>query len=227
MSRKTDITIRDKERSLLYHLRDAGYRLPADCGGKGTCGKCKVRFLQDAPKPQEAEREIFTEHEIQEGYRLACLTKTEGKMVLEIGDCQEDSLQEPVYISGSSENLSSCALVIDLGTTTIASSLVDLETKKTIKTITTMNSQRIYGADVISRIEAANRGEGKELRKLVLEDLDSLCERMGLGDSVTGLKIPVILSGNTTMEHLLQGLPCENLGIFPFTPMDKIGRAHV
>ena len=82
MSRKIDITIRDKERSLLYHLRDAGYYLPSDCGGKGTCGKCKVRFLQDAPKPQEAERKSFTEHEIREGYRLACLTITEGKRVL-------------------------------------------------------------------------------------------------------------------------------------------------
>ena len=223
MRKKINITIQDKEKSLLYHLRRAGYFLPADCGGKGNCGKCKVRFLRDAPEPREGDREALTGHEIQEGYRLACLTKVEGETILEINDYEKDKVQEPVSRKGDimiPGDLSSCALAIDLGTTTIAASLVDTEAGKTIKTLTTMNSQWIYGADVISRIEAANRGEGKTLQKLVFDDLNLLCVGLDLGDTVTELKIPVILSGNTTMEHLLQGLPCDTLGVYPFRPAD-------
>ena len=216
LRKKIAVMIQDEEKSLLYHLRKAGYSLPADCGGKGTCGKCKVRFLQDPPKPREGERKVLTEQEIQEGYRLACLAKAVGKQVLEIEDYREDMDGDILPL----ENLSSCALAIDLGTTTIAAGLIDTETKKVIRTLTSMNGQRVYGADVISRIEAANRGEGEALQKLALADLDRLCAGLNLGDSVTELKIPVILSGNTTMEHLLQGLPCDNLGVFPFHPVD-------
>ncbi len=223
MGKKINITIRDKEESLLYHLRRAGHFLQADCGGKGTCGKCKVRFLRDAPPPREGDRVTLTELEIQEGYRLACLVKMEGNIILEITENEKDEVQEPANRDGNvlaPEILSSCALAIDLGTTTIAASLVDRERDRTIKTLTTMNSQCVYGADVISRIEAANRGEGENMQELVFNDLNRLCAGLGLGDAVTELKIPVILSGNTTMEHLLQGLPCDELGIFPFRPVD-------
>ncbi|MBQ6392256.1 MAG: DUF4445 domain-containing protein [Eubacterium sp.] len=224
MSKNIDITIQDKECSLLYHLREAGYFLPADCGGKGTCGKCRVRFLQDPPKPREGDRKVFTDQEIQSGYRLACLAKIEGEAVLEIGENPEHaSSKEKVSMKGNTmslENLSSGALAIDLGTTTIAASLIDVESKEVRQTLASMNGQRIFGTDVISRIEAANRGEEEVLQKLVFADLNRLSEGLGLGSKVTDLKIPVILSGNTTMEHLLQGLPCHNLGVFPFRPVD-------
>ena len=46
------------------------------CGRAGICGKCKIHFLQGAPVPTEEEEDYFTEAELAEGYRLACMCGT-------------------------------------------------------------------------------------------------------------------------------------------------------
>ena len=71
-------------------------------------------------------------------------------------------------------------------------------------------------ADVISRIQASNDGKKEELQQLVLTDLRNLITDLG-EDPET---IPVVIAGNTTMQHLLLGLSCETLGVAPFTPVD-------
>ena len=48
------------------------------CGRAGICGKCKIHFLQGAPAPTEEEKDYFTEAELAEGYRLACMCGTEN-----------------------------------------------------------------------------------------------------------------------------------------------------
>lgn len=50
----------------------------ASCGGKGICGKCKVRFVKEAPESLQKEKEILTEKELEEGWRLACMAKVPG-----------------------------------------------------------------------------------------------------------------------------------------------------
>ena len=62
----------DKKASLLDALRKEEYEIPSYCGGKGLCGKCKVRFQKKAPMPTEQERIFFSKEEIDAGWRLAC-----------------------------------------------------------------------------------------------------------------------------------------------------------
>ena len=48
--------------------------IDAACGGKGTCGKCKVKILKgDLSGPSERERKFLSNNEIESGYRLSCM----------------------------------------------------------------------------------------------------------------------------------------------------------
>jgi uncharacterized 2Fe-2S/4Fe-4S cluster protein (DUF4445 family) len=110
-------------------------------------------------------------------------------------------------------------LAVDIGTTTVVMLLVDRATGAIVASDSFLNPQRLYGADVISRIRVASRGNGEKLRAAIrggLRDgLTRLISAAGIGaESITS----AALAANTTMMHLLLGLPCEGLGVAPFTP---------
>jgi len=126
--------------------------------------------------------------------------------------------------SGRSGPLSSPkrhAVAIDLGTTTIAAALVELESGEIRARSGCLNPQRRRGLDVIARLEyacrsAANRAElqtlvNGELCRLVL-DLAGMA-----GVEPSGLD-QVAIAGNPTMSHLLLGLPVESLAHPPYRP---------
>lgn len=109
-------------------------------------------------------------------------------------------------------NRVSDVLCIDIGTTTIAFERI-CGGKRSVTTA--VNGQRSFGADVISRIEAANGGRGKELKQKICYQLVD-----GLRKLYRDAKQPdkIIISANTTMVQLLMGYPCEELGQYPFKP---------
>lgn len=106
-------------------------------------------------------------------------------------------------------------IAIDIGTTTIAMALIDEITGEVINTYTSLNHQRKYGADVISRITAANSGKAEELKKLIEEDLWKGIKALVVTEKGINLN-KIIIAGNTTMIHLLMGYSCESLGKYPF-----------
>ena len=54
------------------------------CGGRGTCKRCRVRFLQAAPLPTSLERQAFTPDELRLGYRLACMARPRNACVIRL-----------------------------------------------------------------------------------------------------------------------------------------------
>ncbi|MBI9102178.1 MAG: DUF4445 domain-containing protein [Spirochaetales bacterium] len=70
-----------KGETLLDVIRRADYSdFQAPCGGKGTCGKCRIRVIEgDLPAPEEEERAVLSRDEIDSGIRLACRTKISPK----------------------------------------------------------------------------------------------------------------------------------------------------
>jgi uncharacterized 2Fe-2S/4Fe-4S cluster protein (DUF4445 family) len=68
---------RREERSLLDMARAAGVGIEATCGGKGVCGKCKVRLEGRAPDPTEPESAALG-NEVDGGWRLACQCQADG-----------------------------------------------------------------------------------------------------------------------------------------------------
>ncbi len=69
--------------TLLDAIRQAGIRLRAECGGKGTCAKCQVQVLSgELDAPTQLEQQVFTAQQLNEGFRLACRTLASGDMTL-------------------------------------------------------------------------------------------------------------------------------------------------
>lgn len=103
-------------------------------------------------------------------------------------------------------------LCIDIGTTTIVFEY--FKNGMSVGTFSAINPQKTYGADVLSRIKAANEGMGNELKRLICNALadgvEKLCNKEKIDEA--------IISGNTAMVHLLLGYPCDSLGVYPFLP---------
>ncbi len=113
-------------------------------------------------------------------------------------------------------------VAFDVGTTTIAAAMLDLNTGEELAVAAGINPQVRYGDDVLSRIRHCDSSAGgaKELRRAVVEGLDVLLERLCADAGVSPRRVyEVAVAGNTTMEHLLCGLPVEQLGQIPFVPV--------
>lgn len=195
----------DAGANLLEVLRANGSRIPAGCGGKGTCGKCKVR--------------------IEGKETLACLTEIKSDMAVEVLIQEDDFSIEVGYHTDQSAQAITGAdirqpcIAVDIGTTTVALQLLDASTGAIVRTSSFLNAQRQYGADVISRIQLSNEGGVDTLQAAIRDDLNkaisALCTESGI--EVQQLAY-ICIAGNTTMMYLLLGLSCQSLGKYPFHP---------
>lgn len=112
-------------------------------------------------------------------------------------------------------------LAIDIGTTTVAVSLVDLNEGKIIDTASDYNKQIAYGADVISRIDYAGEEKDglKRLNSLVIETINSLIRALQNDTNVVEDDISfIVIAGNTTMIHLLLSIPPGSIKREPYIP---------
>jgi uncharacterized 2Fe-2S/4Fe-4S cluster protein (DUF4445 family) len=118
----------------------------------------------------------------------------------------------------------SLGVAVDVGTTTIAVYLCDLQTGNILSSEASANPQRRFGEDVISRVAFADaEGDGAEtLHKLVISEIDDLCGRCLRTEGANRQDIDEIsVVGNTTMQHLFAGLHPHSLGISPYLPVQQ------
>lgn len=107
-------------------------------------------------------------------------------------------------------------ITVDVGTTTIAMQL-HKEDGSVEDRFVTVNPQVKYGADVLSRIAAAEqRTSAEDMQQLVLEQLQKGAAqfRKRLKEEEKPL---MVLAANTTMVYLLMGWETKELGKAPFT----------
>ena len=110
------------------------------------------------------------------------------------------------------------AIAFDIGTTTVAGYLVDLESGMVLASESMANEQARFGADVISRIAAA--GDGAPLSRTIQAQLSEMAERIcaHAGTDAQSVLAGSIV-GNTTMIHFLLGLDPTAISRTPFTPV--------
>ena len=102
----------------------------------------------------------------------------------------------------------------DIGTTTIALLLYG-EDGNVADRYVALNPQAGYGADVLSRIRAAeNPADRENMRQMVVEVLEQGISRFR--ERLEGQELLLMLAGNTTMIYLLRGLNPAELGRAPF-----------
>jgi len=296
---------------VLHALKQAEIIIPTVCGGKGTCGKCKVMISPQDTIPDSNERKYLTEEEIKAGFRLACQARLNQDTIVTIpqNNIQNNNShsnannkikshflsnnfkpsqqikkifiklapptlqdQRPDWLRVKSElekilqdnnytweipvdilakiprllrdNDFQITLVLlknniieiepgdtrkdiygvafDIGTTTIAGYLLNLSTIQTMAVEASDNPHRIYGDDVISRIDFSIRDfKGKQkLQKKLIKTLNkiifSLVQEAKINEQYIYMAVIV---GNTCMQHFLWALPTENMAISPYIPV--------
>ena len=126
------------------------------------------------------------------------------------------------------------AMALDLGTTHLEATLIDLLTGLTLSSAGRENSQIEYGADILSRIHQATSVRRQEremdssfidpgltvLRQSIVTCINVLTAELVVGSGVEAADIRALsLSGNTTMTHLFLGLDPFHVCREPYIPM--------
>jgi len=223
-------------KTILEYARELGVEINAPCNGEGKCNQCLVE-VDSAPGALSPMTEV--ERKVIEGevHRLACqarvLRTTEpicvrvprrSYCILESGRLWEIPIAPMVHREGDrvlygADDISAYAgelygIALDIGTTTLAMYLVDLETGHVLSVISQENPQTRYASNVISRIEFARTGRRKLVRELIIV----------LNEMITALTAPekvyeLVVVGNSVMRDLFFGFSVEPLGRSPYEPV--------
>ena len=226
-------------RTILSYLQELGIEIDASCAGEGKCGQCIVEV--DAPPDAlsavtDSERKFIKA----ENQRLACqarILRTDeqiyvrvpksGYYILESGEYRWIPIEPFVHREGERVFYNSTymgdytgalyGIAIDIGTTTLAAYLVDLETGKVVSVGSRQNPQTKYGNNVISRIEYARQGHDilvREIRTAVNEMIANMSNVTKAKDNIYEL----VIVGNPVMRDLFFGFSVESLGKSPYEP---------
>ena len=274
-----------------------GLPIESTCGGRGTCGKCKVRVLEGVVEITPADRRHLSEAELDEGWRLACeaevyedcacfvpelmrapkaatmgvnrfvlLEPNVNKVRVRLspptledhrGDLER--LREALDVEGyglvadlpalrrlpaalrsadydvtvvlCGEHLVAVeagdtvderyGVAVDVGTTTVVATLMDLRAGAAVAVDSNLNGQAPFGADVISRIGRTRTEDGAldELRRVVVKTINDLLANVYAQAGVGRERVyEMVVAGNATMLHLLLGVDPHAIAVSPFVP---------
>ena len=169
------------------------------CGGRGTCRKCVVIV--------DGKKELACQYVIKEDITVELSEK--GEIVSGTGATESGEV---------TENVCFC---LDIGTTTLALALVSLDNSKIIKVITRKNPQRVFGADVMTRIDCCRKNGVRALQKAVISEINSMIAGFNLKKSEK-----LYVAGNATMLHIFFGVDCTAMGVAPYSPVFLDGKTE-
>jgi len=237
--------------SLLEASRRSGLAIEAPCNGSGTCGKCRVRI--DVPGHARLEAGDGDPHEplacraqvlgdlvvdlperAAAGLRILCEGAHSAVAVAphirKVWDPEGNRTgiyagEELLDMESGDTSRANFGLVVDLGTTTLVASLVDLGDGTERLSRSALNPQTRHGQDVLSRIQLGSTPEGLDLLQgELMRELNGLVASLCAGAGVTSARIhEAVLSGNTAMLHLAVGADPRSLGKYPYIPALKGG----
>jgi uncharacterized 2Fe-2S/4Fe-4S cluster protein (DUF4445 family) len=113
-------------------------------------------------------------------------------------------------------------LAIDIGTTTVVTALLELESGEQLASVSSLNPQAVFGGDLMSRIAFAqfNPGNLKKLTTRILgllnQHVAQVCREAGV---LPKWIYKVVVVGNTCMHHLLLGIDPSWVGLAPYAPV--------
>lgn len=187
---------------LMAVLHENGIFLDAPCGGNGKCGKCKV--IVDG-------REV-----------LACMTRVVTDMTVTVPAASGlHVMQGGISVRGKMDPLErGYLLAFDIGTTSVVCYLLDGKTGAELAKSSMLNPQTAFGADVISRIQAALGGELARETGAIREGMTALIRSVCTGADISPEEVGVVsVVGNPAMQQLFLGIAPENLAAVPFAPV--------
>ena len=284
--------------------RRAGFKIPAPCGEKGLCGKCRVRVMGGEIPVDERQRECLPPRLLNAGWRASCVVEQYGDLILadpidndaggviltdfmtrdarggsglwecdvvmpkpSTEDQRDDETRLREALAGEAKTAGETpalghslrtrlprilreadfqcraiglgdrilalwdtrkaglgarklGLAVDVGTTTMAAALCDLDDSSVLAVASAANPQALRGDDVITRVDYASRGPAElaEMRQLAVRAIQDLCDAARREAGVTEQPLLVSVGANTVMNHLLLGVPPGALAQAPFIP---------
>jgi len=195
---------------LIDVLHEFGIEFP--CGGKGTCGKCKVRLLNGEIEITEQHQHKLEQLKLADDWRLACFSSCTSNITLEIGQFNQLILADESTFDFIPQQ--GFGIAVDLGTTTLVTQLIDLSTAQVLAVETMLNPQVKHGADLISRIQACLDGNAAEMTNIIRTAIGSMIELMLKKQELEIRRI--VLVGNTAMQLIFSGCDVTPLSAYPF-----------
>ena len=227
-----------------------GVEMP--CGGRHACGKCMVYAEGSFAAPSETEQKLLGAERLAQGIRLACFLEAvpDGKIdalrqeadgdeticvstpsappVANAAGMSPAQPSERASAAPSAEAAPGARLyrhlgaAVDIGTTTIAAVLY--REGRAVGTMGAWNPQSVFGADVISRMEASLEGKADKLAAIVREAVSCLLTELAehAGESAEAIET-VIITGNTSMLYFLTQKDPRCLSRAPFEADELFG----
>jgi uncharacterized 2Fe-2S/4Fe-4S cluster protein (DUF4445 family) len=199
---------------LIDVLHEYGVEFP--CGGRGTCGRCKVKLLQGELQADADQLQKLKKLGLNKEWRLACFCKAESDITIEIAQFEDIILADNStfsFLPGKG-----FGIAVDVGTTTLVAQLLDLKTGHVLNAVTALNPQVKFGSDLISRIQSCMDGKQEEMQLLIRQKTGEMIHSLLEKHSVKVSK--VVLVGNTVMHHIFSGLNVQPLSFYPFESPD-------
>ena len=230
--------------TLLERLGAEGLFLDAPCGGQGKCGKCLVKLSPGGEEVLacrthiEGDMSVYLPEAMDmkiadgggsesgaDGAAAAAKGKNGGaakaKASAGSGSSKTADARRGARKSAAAGKL---GVAVDIGTTTVVAHLTDMNTGERLATASGVNAQRLYGSDVISRIQYCAENGHDVLTRLIREQLSGLiseaCEAAG---AKIGKVRHIAIAANTIMEHLAAGYSPVGMGVVPFTTVSLFG----
>lgn len=278
-------------KSLWEVLTEAGLNPGGTCGGRGICGKCKVKAAGDLSPMEESERSLLLPDEINGGERIACRAVVLGQVAVSLMDdgldqdpgpliwtaksparvtyrrvllpgldpqnpvpihqrlkeaLGEQDIMLPVetlqelsrmdrkgrpslevnalimddrVLQVSRECSRAFGLALDVGSTSLWAGLIDLENGETVAISSQPNMQRVYGADIISRVTHCleNQDGLDDLHQVLINNINSMIEDLLISAAVSAEDIfETVVVGNPVMLHFFLGLPVAGFASHPY-----------
>ena len=211
--------VTEKDTPLIDVLHEFGVEFP--CGGKGSCGACKIKLLDGEMESGEQEQKKLKKLQLGGNWRLACYCKATSDITLEVSQFENIILAD--HSNFRFEPQEGTGIAVDLGTTTLVAQLVDLSSGQILDSVSAVNPQAPFGADLISRIEKCIDGKQEELEKIIRQKIGEMIAEMLEKHPVELRKIGMV--GNTAMHHIFSGKSVQPLSMYPFDSPD-LGAQH-
>lgn len=197
-------------KTLLDKLIENGSPVEALCGGNHRCGKCKVTVRNREIPVDTAEMSFLSEQEMVSGIRLACFHEwAEGDdiqlVTKDMVIASDLSLIQQTQFHYRQEY----GAVLDIGTTTVVLKLINCRNGQEEDSVSFVNPQRVYGADVISRISAYQKYK-ENLDQVLIQRVEEVIKERNWKFQ------QMIVAGNTTMLNIFLKADPTPLGQYPF-----------
>ncbi|MCZ6553396.1 MAG: ASKHA domain-containing protein [SAR324 cluster bacterium] len=224
-------------KTIFDYADDLAVRVPTSCGRSGECHECIVEIERGtAALTPPTEAEAF----LRGNYRLACQARVadaDAEVEFSVLRRQPRILTHAIHRPVTPEPLVErrggqvllggepigryrgriLGLAIDLGTTTVAMNLVDLESGATLHTASFENPQRFGGSDVMHRISYDSGPHRGELQKVMLAAINFEIGEMTRSLGISRHQIyEVAAVGNATLRDLFFGLDVAPIGETPY-----------